>query len=265
MYVLSPHCLQSNLLTHLPQPTATLTAIATFCTSHNLHYLSDEIYAMSTFSNPSHPNATTFTSVLSLSLPLPPTRMHVLYGAAKDFSSNGLRLGAFYSRNEALLRSVKSINTFSWIPYIVQDTWARILEDTKFLDWFMAENQRRLQKNFGIMTEFFEKEGIPFFEGSNAALFVWVDLRQWFLDDPEKDDIAVLKATAPGVEKYVAKQDLLSKAWQAKGVMIGKGTAFLTEEVGWVRVVFSAQEEALRVGLQRFVDVLRDLKADGQL
>ena len=31
-----------------------------------------------------------------------PDYVHVLYGAAKDFCANGLRLGAFYTRNTAL-------------------------------------------------------------------------------------------------------------------------------------------------------------------
>lgn len=92
-------------------PPATIKAIASFCTKHDLHYLSDEIYANSTFDNPAYPEATPFHSVLSQDLDyvIQPERIHVLYGAAKDFCANGLRLGAFYTRNTAVRRAMVSI------------------------------------------------------------------------------------------------------------------------------------------------------------
>lgn len=68
---------------------------------------------MSTFANPAFPHATPFTSVLSIEGmdDIIDTRkyVHVLYGAAKDFCANGLRLGALHSRSEALRRGVLSI------------------------------------------------------------------------------------------------------------------------------------------------------------
>lgn len=67
---------------------------------------------MSTFRNPRHPDAISFASVLSLDLDgiIKPEFVHVLYGAAKDFCANGLRLGVFYTRNDALRKAMISIS-----------------------------------------------------------------------------------------------------------------------------------------------------------
>lgn len=102
--------LTNNPLT-VHQPPETIRAIAQFCARHQLHYLSDEIYALSVFYNPSYPHATKFHSVLSLDLSdiISPKSIHVLYGAAKDFCANGLRLGSFHTRNSALRQAMISI------------------------------------------------------------------------------------------------------------------------------------------------------------
>jgi hypothetical protein len=41
--------------------------------------------------------------------------------------------------------------------------------------------------------------------------------------------------------------------------MVNKGTACLTEELGWFRIVFTVDQESLRVGLRRFLDGLREV------
>ena len=90
----------------------TIKAIASFCAKHDLHYLSDEIYAMTVFENAQYPQATPFTSILAtdISKIIRPELVHVLYSAAKDFCANGLRLGMFWSKNAALRKAMISIS-----------------------------------------------------------------------------------------------------------------------------------------------------------
>lgn len=140
--------------------------------------------------------------------------------------------------------------------------WARMLEDKAFLDHFINTNQKRLAMHYTVVTKFLEQHDIPYFPGGNAALFVWVDLRKWLLGDSK--DVSSLLMSSAHAEQLKAKQDLMYQAWHKKGVMIAKGSAFLTEELGWFRIVFTAEEEALRIGLQRFVDVLQEMKGDGR-
>ncbi|EMC97585.1 hypothetical protein BAUCODRAFT_107204 [Baudoinia panamericana UAMH 10762] len=220
-------------------PPATIKAIASFCAKHNLHYLSDEIYAMSTWRNPNFPDATHFHSVLSVELShiIRPEMVHVLYGAAKDFCANGLRLGVLHTRSETLRRAMITIATFAWEAYLIQDCWARILEDDKWLKQFLTESQKRLSTNYGTLTSFLDQHSIPYYKGGNAAIFLWVDLRRWKTEDAITEEC--LKA----------------------GVMVAKGTNFVPEELGWFRLTFSTQKEVLEEGLRRLTESLK--KFDG--
>lgn len=47
------------------------------------------------------------------------------------------------------------------------------------------------------------------------------------------------------------------------GVGISSGTAFSTEELGWFRVSFAVEKDALHVGLERLLKCLNEIKADG--
>lgn len=79
-----------------------------FAQRHNIHLISDEIYALSVYDT-EQADAVRFTSVLSLDPMLEagccPSRVHVIYGASKDWSANGLRLGALISQSNPALHT----------------------------------------------------------------------------------------------------------------------------------------------------------------
>ncbi|KAK3651451.1 hypothetical protein LTR56_005593 [Elasticomyces elasticus] len=240
-------------------PPDTIKAIAAFCEKHSLHYLSDEIYANSVFVNHQYPKATSFHSVLSIDLNevIRPNLVHVLYGAAKDFCANGLRLGALHTRSTALKHAMTTITTFSWPSYVIQDTWARILEDEKFLQWYLPENQKRLATNYRTLIKFLDENSISYFRGGNAGIFLWVYLGQRTAPS-EKPDSAVQKShgaqsdvASVTLEAEQSDDLLLAGTCLKNGVTIGRGSRFLSEEAGWFRITFSADEVALRTGLDR--------------
>lgn len=59
------------------------------------------------FFNQKFPDATNFTSVLSLDLAhvIDPNLVHVMYGMSKDFGASGLRLAGLHSRNPNLTQA----------------------------------------------------------------------------------------------------------------------------------------------------------------
>jgi gliotoxin/aspirochlorine biosynthesis aminotransferase len=99
-------------------PPSIIQALLRFCEEKDIHFISDEIYALSTFGsmdavNPANtdgsdddckkqvrshvdkPSSNTFTSVLQIDLEklkVNPARVHMLYGISKDFGCSGLRL-----------------------------------------------------------------------------------------------------------------------------------------------------------------------------
>jgi hypothetical protein len=56
-----------------------------FCSRNRLHLVSDEIYALSVWENPRLPDASSFTSVLSIDVKdvMDPNMMHVVWGLSK--------------------------------------------------------------------------------------------------------------------------------------------------------------------------------------
>lgn len=143
--------------------------------------------------------------------------------------------------------------------------WARILEDKEFLDFFISENQRRLGARYAYMVDFLRQHKIPFFEGGNAGVFVWVDLRSWFRNERESSGSNELLLSHSNNGIYKNLETSLSKIWWQRGVMISKGTSYLTEELGWFRIVFTVDEGCLRAGLQRFIDGLNEATGGGHL
>ncbi|RAK88627.1 PLP-dependent transferase [Aspergillus costaricaensis CBS 115574] len=148
-----------------------LIAIARFCGKHKIHFISDEIYANTVFSNPGS-NAPNFTSVLSLDLDdiIDPRLVHVLYGMSKDFGASGLRLGVLHSRNEDLIQAAYGVNLFSWPSYLVQDMWGRLLNDTTKTDEFLEENKRQLGKAYSTVTDWLRNKSIEYYDQGSVLL-----------------------------------------------------------------------------------------------
>jgi len=51
-----------------------------------------------------------------------------------------------------------------WPPYVIQDMWAKILEDEEFTRNFFATNQQRLATQFAQATKFLDDHGIPYYK-----------------------------------------------------------------------------------------------------
>ena len=72
-------------------PRETILSILEFCRENNLHYISDEVYALSAH-RPYPDGLTSFISVLEIDhIPMRDS-MHVIYSMSKDFGCNGIRL-----------------------------------------------------------------------------------------------------------------------------------------------------------------------------
>lgn len=117
-----------------------------------------------------------------------------------------------------------------------------MLEDQGFLDWYFGENRRRLSKNYGLITQYLDCNGINYFAGGNSGVFIWTDLRKHVHGDH-------------------AKEILLVKKFVEKGLFVGYGSNFFSEEVGWFRLTFTAKEEVLLEGLKKLVSVLKDTES----
>lgn len=76
-------------------PKSVLEDCVRFCTRNGIHFISDEVYALTKFEAPELEEQREFTSTLSLdlaSLEADKSRVHVIWSTSKDFGQSGLRM-----------------------------------------------------------------------------------------------------------------------------------------------------------------------------
>jgi aspartate/methionine/tyrosine aminotransferase len=74
-----------------------------FCQRNQLHYISDEVYRMSSFSSSDRDATPAFSSILSLSSSSELTPwIHTVYSMSKDFGCSGLRMVSFSFHGRSL-------------------------------------------------------------------------------------------------------------------------------------------------------------------
>jgi len=127
-------------------------ALARFAAKHDLHLVSDEIYARSCFRTRAVPDPPQFHSVLSIDLQkeagLPLSKLHVVTSASKDFSINvrgeaanacpcadalplqGFRLGVFISQgNPEAVAAMTALGLMAQASSPAGNLWFTLLED----------------------------------------------------------------------------------------------------------------------------------------
>lgn len=134
------------------------------------------------------------------------------------------------------LTSFVYYSLFSCPSSVADHIATTILEDDQFTDRFIQLNKRRLSQNYGLVTEYLQQHGIPYYGGGNAGIFVWADLRK--------------QSGNNGSNGKANADTLLSAKLLSKKVYLAQGEAF-GGEFGWFRIVFSQPQAYLKEGLRR--------------
>ncbi|KAI9658481.1 MAG: hypothetical protein M1831_003919 [Alyxoria varia] len=211
-----------------------------FCERHKIHFISDEVYAKSIFPSKDCPEPRPFISVLSLNIEkfIDPSLVHVLYGMSKDFCSNGIRVGAFISQNNARLHAaMRSISKFAWTSSLSDLAWCSILDDQEFLDSYFKLVTSRMTEAYDYCTSAFQNGNISYTVSSSGP-FIWLDLSRFL--------------------KPISLQNERELAWKMieKGVWLAAGEAYRSEAPGFFRMTFALPREELEWGMQRLMDSL---------
>ncbi|EXK24703.1 hypothetical protein FOMG_18582 [Fusarium oxysporum f. sp. melonis 26406] len=236
-----------------------LEAYMRFCQKHNLHLISDEIYALSVWKNPDFPDAPEFTSVLAVNPDgiIDQSLIHVFWGMSKDFGSNGIRLGCVISRNEAFIRACEA-NSYFTCPSSLSDlATSRILSDDAFVESLTKTNRLRLAENYTMTAKFLESHQIPYKTGSNAGLFIWVDL---FAPIRTQVYAALIKQGEASISSEKALGALQLKLYATllkHRIFLALGADFGGDVPGWFRIVFAHEKTYLQLGLDRMVEAIK--------
>jgi aspartate/methionine/tyrosine aminotransferase len=229
-------------------PREVLLGLMCLCQEYDIHFICDEIYALSVWENTvdAQPTAIPFQSCLSVDTEslVDRSRIHVIWGMSKDFGANGLRLGAIVTQENPMLHAaIIPVALYSSVSSMSDHVSANILEDNDWMQAYTNENRRRLGERYSYITAWAQKNGIPYMPGVNAAFFLWVNLGSAYrsrrsLEATDSVDVQVMTA-------------LLSKK-----VFLASGKQFGSESPGWFRIVFACSFESLEEGLHRILQAL---------
>lgn len=228
---------------------AVIVALMRLCEKYQIHLISDEIYALSTFANriDQREDQTPFESALSINTDglVNPALIHVIWGVSKDFGANGLRLGAIISQhNSALHRALVPPSLYSSSSSITDHVVANLLEDEEWIEAYLRKNRRKLAENHEHVVKWAEQHDIEHTRGVNAAFFLWVNLGAAYKRNHEN-------MPAGGNVDGAVNDALLRRR-----VFLASGLHFGAEEAGWFRIVFTQTRDYLDEGLRRIVVAL---------
>ncbi|KAH7159484.1 pyridoxal phosphate-dependent transferase [Dactylonectria estremocensis] len=228
-------------------PRQVLIGLMKLCEKYQLHFISDEIYALSVWENSiDHPAPVRFDSVLSIDTAgvIDPSRVHVVWGIAKDFGANGIRVGAVLSQsNPTLHNALVPAGVYSQVSSLSEHVTINMLQDSAWVDSFIETNRKRLSETYGFVVEWARRHDIEYAQGTNAALFVWANLGQFYR---RRHFLAKTADVADVVE-----QRLLDRR-----VFVASGKDFGAENTDWFRIVFGQDGVYLGKGLDRIIAAL---------
>ncbi|RMJ25282.1 hypothetical protein PHISP_03858 [Aspergillus sp. HF37] len=221
-----------------------------FCQTHQIHLISDEIYALSTWENKVDPGtqAVEFHSVLSIDTEnlIDPSLVHVMWGMSKDFGANGLRLGAIISQsNSDLHTALKATSIWSYVSGLSDQITAALLQDDAMTDKYVQMNREKLSQTHEFTARLLQKHNIEYMRGCNAGFFLWVNLGKKYLELNTGTDEASIDLTETIMRKLLDKK-----------VFLANGTGFGSEKSGWFRIVFAHPTPYLEEAMKRILAAL---------
>ena len=239
-----------------PLSKETLIEYGKFCEKHNIHLISDEIYALSTFKSSDIPNPPEFISASSINwyeFNVNPSRVHITVGASKDFASNGLRIGVLISQfNQNLIKAMMASSLLMKLSSPSDKMWRTLLSDKKFLDWYIPENQNKLSESYEFVTSWCKKVGVPYSKAC-AGFFFMIDLSNWL---PTHSRVSGKELK--GIERV---QELTLRMID-NGVLLNAGTNYHHKIHGFYRLTHTLHKDVAQVGLERLEKTLKDIELE---
>ncbi|KAH3334544.1 hypothetical protein KXW81_004727 [Aspergillus fumigatus] len=221
-------------------PPRVIQALLQFAQRHDLFYISDEIYALSTLDE-----QTAFTSVLSIdvaALGVDLARVFTLYSISKDLGSSGLRLGFGITQAHPDLRLSLAISNHSRVSTFTSLVITALLHDPEAATAILHQNRAALQRSAKLISDFLAFHQIPFVPPA-AGVYIWARLG-W------------RSSSRPGDEPSWDEEARLNDRFEAAGVSVGAGQGYCASEPGWFRITFAIPREELVAGLRRIEQVV---------
>lgn len=157
--------------------------------SRQLHIVSDEIYALSTFPgyhtisaadimHEKYPNRTDFMGEY----------VHVIAGLSKDWGMSGFRIGSLFSHNVDVLAALDAIGYYHSPSRYTQFALQGIFDDDEFVRWYISENRKRLHETYQALGTALSLIDVPLLP-SHGGIFGWADFSAYILEGQTEYDL----------------------------------------------------------------------------
>ncbi|OJD14967.1 hypothetical protein AJ78_04750 [Emergomyces pasteurianus Ep9510] len=210
-------------------PLEVLEACLKFCQQREIHLISDEVYAMTTFSCVEISEPAPFVSALSLdaiALRCERSRIHTIWDTSKDFGASG----CYRIDNREL--NVRHAAASNAQVSSLSSRFTTALLSSPSLPFLVALNSARLAESYIHVTSFFIRHHIDYIP-VNAGLNMFARL-------------------APKAKTWEDELDMVVKLKENGVVAKGGGSYHGTfTEKGWIRISFALEEHRLQEALHR--------------
>lgn len=212
-------------------PRETLHELLEFAAEKNIHLISDEIFAGSTYGNDKFVSVAEVVDELE---DFDKGRVHIIYGLSKDLSLAGFRVGVIYSYNELIVSAAAKIARFSSVSSPTQRLLVSMLSDQKFISEYIKVNRERLRKMYLLFADALKQVGIECFK-SQGGFYCWADMSRYIRSYSEKGE-----------------RKLWDRLLEEAKVNVTPGSSCHCIEPGWFRCCFtSLSEEDIPILVER--------------
>lgn len=212
-----------------------------FAAEKNIHLISDEIFAGSTYGSDKFVSVADVVDELE---DFDKGRVHIIYGLSKDLSLAGFRVGVIYSYNEHIVSAAAKIARFSSVSSPTQRLLVSMLSDQKFISEYIKVNRERLRKMYLLFSDALKQLGIECFK-SSGGFYCWADMSRYIRSYSEKGE-----------------RKLWDRLLEEAKVNVTPGSSCHCIEPGWFRCCFTTlSEEDIPVLVERLRRVTDSFKS----